>query len=113
MDLATIASRAQQGDELPDDFPPSLKEVVEIWNFETDANSSDGKWELWMHGEYGGIDAACAFIQHLLQKFDPSGRVSFEWSNDCSKPRVDAYGGGAAIITARKIKSMSTTEWLH
>jgi len=39
--------------------------------------------------------------------------VEFEWSNDCSKPRVDAYGGGAVIITARKIKSMSTTEWLR
>ena len=36
-----------------------------------------------------------------------------EWSNDCSKPRVDAFGGGAAFITARKIKSINTGEWLH
>jgi hypothetical protein len=59
------------------------------------------------------MDALCAFIQHLLQKFDPRGRVEFEWSHDCSKPRVDAYGGGAAIITAKRIKSMSTCEWLR
>ena len=59
------------------------------------------------------MDAVCAFIQHLLQKFDPRGRVAFEWSNDCSKPRVDAYGGGAALVTARKIKSLTTGAWLH
>jgi hypothetical protein len=39
--------------------------------------------------------------------------VTFEWSHDCSKPRVDAYGGGAAIITAKRIKTMSTCEWLR
>jgi len=61
---------------------------------------------------YGGVDAVCLFIQHLLQKFDPQGRVSLEWSHDCSKPRVDAYGGGAAFITATEIKTMSTAAWL-
>jgi len=113
LDLANDASRAQQGDELPGDFPPSLKNAVEVWNFETDPSGTDGKSALWLHSEEGGIDAACAFIQHLLQKFDSSGRVSFEWSNDCSKPRADACGGGAAIITAKKIKSMNTNQWLH
>jgi len=60
----------------------------------------------------GGVDAACAFIQHLLEKFNPTGRVTFEWSFDCSKPRTDAYGGGAAIITVQNIRSMSTGQWL-
>ena len=54
----------------------------------------------------------CAFLQHLLQKFDPQGCVTFEWSHDCSRPRLDAYGGGAAIVTARKIKTLSTGQWL-
>jgi hypothetical protein len=52
----------------------------------------------------------CTFIQHLLQRFDPASHATLEWSNDCSKPRMDAFGGGAAIITAKKIKSMSTGE---
>jgi hypothetical protein len=113
LDLTNKAERLQRGEEVPGELPSSLMEVVEIWNFETATDNRDGKWELWLHGEFGGIDALCVFIQHLLQKFNPSGRVSFEWSNDCSKPRVDAYGGGAAIITAKKIKSMNTTEWLR
>jgi hypothetical protein len=49
----------------------------------------------------------------LLQTFDPGGRVTFEWSHDCSKPRVDAYGGGAAIVTANEIKTMNTGQWLQ
>jgi len=109
--LAEQAGTAMMEDDpLLDDFPVTLREVIEDWRFETQA--SDG-WSLWLYSEDGGIDAVCAFIQHLLQKFDPQGRVTFEWSNDCSKPRVDAYGGGAALVTAGEIKTMNTAEWLH
>jgi len=59
------------------------------------------------------VDAVCAFIQHLLRKFDPADHITFEWSNDCSKPRVDACGGGVALVSARKIKSVTTGAWLH
>ena len=106
---------AEDSPELPADFPASLVDVPEIWNFETEAENSpdQNQYGLWLHSDNGGIDAVCEFIQHLLRKFDPKGRVSVEWSNDCSKPRTDAYGGGAAIITARKIKTMTTGEWLQ
>ena len=113
LDLDANARRVAQGDEKPDNFPPSLEEVIEDWQFETDTESSDGKWGLWLHSDYGGIDAVCAFVQHLLQKFDPKGRVGLEWSNDCSKPRLDAFGGGAAFITAKEIKTMNTSDWLR
>ena len=108
--------RFGEGDspELPPGFPASLVDVLEIWLFETEAQGSleQDKYGVWLHSGDGGIDAACAFIQHLLRKFNPAGTVTFEWSHDCSKPRIDAYGGGAAIITARKIKTMTTGEWL-
>jgi hypothetical protein len=113
LDLAHKASLAQQGDELPADFPKELVDMVEDWHFEMEADNSGTTHGLWLHSMYGGVDAVCAFIQHLLQKFDAQGKVSFEWSHDCSKPRVDAYGGGAAFITAQEIKSMSTTAWLN
>ncbi len=113
LDLAANASRVQQGDEPSEKLPDSIQEVNEDWQFETDAESGQGKWGLWLHSDYGGIDALCAFIQHLLEKFDPQGRVAFEWSNDCSKPRIDAYGGGAALITAKEIKTMNTSDWLR
>jgi len=63
--------------------------------------------------ETDGIDAVCAFIQHLLQRFQLTYRVSFEWSHDCSKPRTDAFGGGAAVISAKEIKTLTTSGWLQ
>ena len=111
--LAAQASSVRQGDEMPDDFPASLRDVVEDWQFDTDPSDPSTGWRLWLHSSSGGIDAVCAFIQHLLERFDPAGHVALEWSNDCSKPRVDAFGGGAAIITATRIKTISTSQWLH
>ena len=114
LDLAHQAFLIHLGEEgMPDDFPASLRDVVEDWQFDADPSSSSNGWGLWLPSSDGGIDAVCAFIQHLLQRFDPTGHVGLEWSNDCSKPRVDAYGGGAALITARRIKHLNTGEWLH
>jgi hypothetical protein len=113
LELAAQASRIQQGDEAPGAFPKELADIIEDWCFDIEPDTAEDKPALWLHSSNGGIDAVCVFIQHLLQRFDPQGRVTFEWSHDCSKPRADAYGGGAAIVTATEIKSMSTGQWLH
>ncbi len=117
LDLAHQAFHLFLGEEVPndttDDFPAALRDVVEDWQFDTDPSDPSSGPGLWLHSSDGGIDAVCAFLQHLLQKFDPTGHVALEWSNDCSKPRIDAFGGGAALITARKIKTINTGEWLH
>ena len=110
LELHHQATQGSQGDELPKDFPKELEESLEDWQFETEAD--DQEHGIWLHSMNGGMDAVCAFIQHLLQKFDSQDRVTFEWSHDCSKPRTDAYGGGAAIVTAKEIKTMSTSQWL-
>jgi hypothetical protein len=111
LQLAQIMSDAGQDDNLPEDIPQNIRDEMENWSFDTvPASKPHG---IWLHSEFGGIDAVCAFIQHLLRKFTPEAQVTFEWSNDCSKPLTDAYGGGAAIITATDIKSISTSEWLH
>ena len=108
--ISHLASSNRFGDEpLPADFPESLKDEMEDWSFELD-DCEDG---IWLHSDSGGIDAVCAFVQHLLQKFDPASYVTFEWSHDCSKPRGDAYGGGAAIITSTEIKTLNTADWIR
>jgi hypothetical protein len=95
---------------LPANFPSELAEEVESWMFETESEDDEG---IWLHSQYGGQDTACVFIQHLLQKFDFAPFVAFEWSHDCSKPRTDAFGGGAAFITATEIETYSTSEWVR
>jgi hypothetical protein len=109
LNLSHIASTNRfEETPLPADFPDTLKDVVEDWTFELE----DGEEGLWLHSDSGGIDAVCAFVQHLLVKFDTAPFVTFEWSHDCSKPKTDAYGGGAAFVTASEIKTFSTSEWL-
>lgn len=68
---------------------------------------SDG---IWINGWEGGLESAIKFIQHLLEHFNDDGTVVFEWACDCSKPRVDAYGGGAVRITRHEIETVSTGE---
>ena len=113
LELAAQGNRLNQGDADEPDFPADLLTNVEDWCFEVEADTVEEQPGLWLHSSNGGIDAVCAFLQHLLQRFKLHKAVTFEWSHDCSKPRVDAYGGGAAVITAKKIKTMSTSEWLR
>ncbi|NDF01452.1 MAG: hypothetical protein EB034_24780 [Verrucomicrobia bacterium] len=110
--LAEQVNRVNQSEEAQEELHPAIRDHADNWGFEVKAEVVEGQPGLWLHSSNGGIDAVCAFLQHLLQMFDPTGRVTFQWSHDCSKHRTDAYGGGAAIVTARKIKTMSTSEWL-
>ena len=110
LDIAQTANvhRFEQ-DQLPPSFPSELREHLEDWRFEVE-RCEEG---IWLHSEEGGVDAVCAFVQHLIQKFAIPGPIAFEWSHDCSKPRTDAFGGGAAIIMATEIKIMTTCDWLR
>lgn len=103
-----VAIAQRDGEPIPKSFPESLETHLQAWCFDTDKNDEG----VWLHSQSGGQDAACVFIQHLLQKFEFAGGVTFEWSHDCSKPRTDAFGGGAAFITATKIKTFTTQQWL-
>jgi hypothetical protein len=106
-----IAKQAEEHHtkELPTDFPKVLSDELENRVFETEITEHG----LWLHSELGGQDAACVFIQHLLQRFKFAEGVKLEWSHDCDKPRNDAFGGGAALITKSSIKMFTTSEWLQ
>lgn len=110
--IAQQASRLNQGEEAEPGFPAELQASTEDWCFEVEGDVLNNEPRLWLHSSNGGIDAVCAFIQHLLQKFALPDMVSFQWSHDCTKPKTDAYGGGAAIVTAKEIKTMSTHQWV-
>ncbi len=94
------------------DVPEGWQENIEDENWTFDIKK-EGDRSIWIHSECGCIDEIIKLIQHLMQKFDMTEPVSFEWSNDCSKPRVDAYGGGAAYITATEVRTFNTSQWLR
>ena len=69
LELHSQGVRLWQGDDVPADFPAELRAHHEDWCFEVEADVVEGNPGLWFHSEYGGMDALCAFIQRLLQKF--------------------------------------------
>ncbi len=106
--LSEAAWRYRTEDSPPDaDFP--LPDFLEEWNFNTEAEPDN---VIWLHSEEGGVEAALEFIQHLLTHFKLKGCVAFEWAHDCSKPRTDAYGGGAAFVTVDLIETWNTSQFL-
>jgi len=68
---------------------------------------------LWLHDSEGcNLDNLALFIQEFIKQFRPKAIFGFEWSNDCSKPRLDAYGGGAVVITNKSIRWVNTSTWV-
>jgi hypothetical protein len=71
---------------------------------------------LWIHDdEHGDVEAVIRFVMRLADDLDLTGLWGFQYALTCSRPRLDAFGGGAHVIDlgARKsIGSTSSQEWL-
>jgi hypothetical protein len=62
----------------------------------------EGSSHLWVtHDERFDVEEAALLAQAILRQFDKKSFVAFEWACDCSKPRLDAYGGGSCVVTAK------------
>lgn len=71
---------------------------------------------LWIHDdEQGDVEAVIRFVLRLAEDLDLKGLWGFQYALTCSRPRLDAFGGGAHIIDLGARKSIgwtSTQEWL-
>lgn len=70
--------------------------------------------EVWIHDHdgYPNVDAVAQILAEAQKKFKLQEIWSFEWGNDCSKPRTDAYGGGCVVIADGEAKWMTTGDWI-
>ena len=71
---------------------------------------------LWLHDEdHGEPEHVIAFALACAAAFDLKGRWGFCWALTCSRPRLDAYGGGAQALDLGARKSLAWTDcsqWL-
>ena len=71
---------------------------------------------LWIHDdEHGDVEAVIRFVLRLAEDIDLTGLWGFQYALTCSRPRLDAFGGGAHAIDLGARKSIcwsSTQEWL-
>ena len=98
--------------------PKQLKYLLEWYGVEEpedwrgfEASINAEKSALWIHGD-SLPDHLPKFIQNFLKEFRPDGHWTLEWAETCDKPLLDAFGGGAAFVTATEIKYFHTSEWV-
>jgi hypothetical protein len=62
------------------------------------------KGMVWVRSEDSGdVEYTADLAQAFLKRFDLDRVVSFQWANTCSKPRLDAFGGGGVVISRRNV----------
>lgn len=84
--------------------------------FELSVLEGEAAHLLWIHdGGSGDVEQVISFVLRLADAFNLSGLWGFDYANTCSRPRLDAFGGGAHVIDLGARKSIgwiSTQEWL-
>lgn len=90
----------------------------EYSGFALSLQDGPGSSVLWFHDDDGqcDTDGIIRFVLRLAEELDLTGLWGFEVAYTCSRPRLDAFGGGAHVIdlSARKsIGCTSTHEWLE
>ncbi len=62
-----------------------------------------GPGALWLHSdEYGEPEHVITFVLRCAEALGLDGVWGFSWSHSCSRPRADAFGGGAHVIDLGK-----------
>ncbi|RLC83545.1 MAG: hypothetical protein DRJ03_16835 [Chloroflexi bacterium] len=75
-------------------------------------NDTIGPYMWLSYDENFNVENACAFLQHWLHTMRPDEAIGFEYTNTCSKPRPDGFGGGAVFVTKDDIKTTHSYSWL-
>ena len=110
--LAQRGQRVRDGEASQDEFPEDLQSQLENWVFDVEHADLQPN-TLVVFSEAGGVEAAAAFIQHLIRRHQPTSRFGFEWCHDADKLTEGGHGGGAAIISQDGIEYLYTGSWMH
>jgi hypothetical protein len=105
MELIENRSNDPDSDEQPFDcFLASIQpepDGTQIWIRDNDGN--------------GDIDAVIEFVKLCGAELGLTGRWGFQYADTCTKPRLDAFGGGAHVLdlaTGETLGWVSTDTWL-
>ena len=72
---------------------------------------ADGDNAVWLsHDESLDVEVTCRVVQWLQDGWGAPDRVEFEWADVCSKPRLDAFHGGAAVVRRDRVQIVGTGE---
>lgn len=100
--------RLREADEASDD--------PEFSGFALSLQDGRGSSVLWFYDDgQGDVGGVIRFVLRLAEDLDLTGLWRFDYSLTCSRPRLEAFGGGAHVIDLGGRKSIgwiSTHDWL-
>ena len=104
LDLYNALSEAGAAEE-----PPSEGFLVSI-------QPEHGGSQLWLRDDVSGDpERLIQFVKLCAAKFGLKGRWGFQYAYTCSRPRLNAFGGGAHILdlgTGETVGWIDTDGWL-
>lgn len=82
------------------------------WSISSAPDKAEQVAELWLYAdESGEPEQVAAFLRAYLMKFNPGGSLWFSWAYTCSKMRVNEFGGGAVVVTSRRVMFFDAQDW--
>lgn len=103
--------RLSPGNEEGKDFSAFIDDCLSGPSFVSHELTTRG---LWIYAEENAnIESLAHAIHETMKHYNTPGYVTFQWAYTASKPRLDAFGGGAAFITATEIIIHTTEDWLN
>ena len=104
LDLYNALSEAGASEE-----PPSEGFLVSI-------QPEHGGSQLWLRDDVSGDpERLIQFVKLCATEFSLKGRWGFQYANTCSRPRLNAFGGGAHVLdlgTGETLGWIDTDGWL-
>lgn len=75
-----------------------------------------GGTKLWIRDDVtGDPEQVLTFVKRCAEACGLTGRWGFEWANTCSRPRINAFGGGAHVLDLAEGSTVAWTDtngWL-
>ena len=95
---------AARANDIRDELDAELdREEGATLGFAMTVDHETGAGALWLHSdEYGEPEHVITFVLRCAEALGLDGVWGFSWSHSCSRPRVDAFGGGAHVIDLGK-----------
>lgn len=87
----------------------------EAIGFEAERDSPDDDATLWLHDADGDgdVEAVIAYALRCAEALNLTGLWGFCWSLGCSRPLLDAFGGGAQLLDLGRRQSLAWVDCAH
>jgi hypothetical protein len=105
LEPTTAAQLQASGDKTPEAALAEILSTGESLGVDCSYDSASQHLHIWSTDPTPDLHGLSVVLQRLYPEYLPIG---FEWAYTCSRPRLDAYGGGYMVIHAHGIVQNST-----